>query len=42
MEVSFQRSRLLSLRRALIEDHVTGYSESGSCGRQGLDELSSC
>ena len=42
MEVSFQRSRLLSLCRAFIEDQMTGYGEGSSHRRNGLNELTSC
>ncbi len=41
MEVSFQRSRFLSVCGALVEDQVTDYGEGCSRSRKGLDELSS-
>ena len=42
MEMSLQRDGWLSVRGALIEDQMAGHGESGSRGRKGLDELSSC
>ena len=42
MEMSLQRGGLLSARGAPIHNQMTGYGESGSRSRKGLDELSSC